>query len=384
MVAVLAVLAFNLTGWPHGGFVGIDVFFVVAGFLVTESLLRAAADSGPPSLSTFFLARVRRIVPAATVVLALTVAVSAVVLPSRLGSISVDALYSFFFLGNWRFAASGTAHTAATDTASPLLHFWPLSIEEQFFVVWPLLIVAVAAIAIRSSWSDARRRIVIGAAAGTVVVASLAWALYETAASPGWARFGTFARIWELGIGALLATATLTLARIPDVARPILSWLGLALIGASLVFIDGSAGFPAPWALLPVAGTALVIAAGIGREPDLQPFLRNRVSTYLGDISYSLYLVHWPVFVLLAATKEPTLYYYASALTLTFGLALLLYHFVESPLRDASWGRFQQARQDMKHGLHQVELSTKVGVVGGLILITVSIISFAMSPGAIT
>ncbi len=384
MVAVLAVLAYNLTGRPLGGFVGIDVFFVVAGYLVTESLLRAASESGTPPLGKFYLERLRRIVPAATVVLIGTFAASVFILPSEAHAIGVDAVFAFFFIANWHFAANGVDSLAATDAVSPLLHYWPLSIEEQFFVVWPLLLVGITVIAVRGAWSDARWRTAIASAVGVLVVVSLAWSTYETFASPHWAYFGTVARVWELGIGALLATAVGTLSRIPDPLRPILSWAGLSLIGASLVVIDGAAGFPAPWALLPVAGTVLVIAAGIGREPDLQGFLRNRVSTYLGDISYSLYLVHWPVIVLLAAVMHPSVYYYASALTLTFGLALLTYHFVENPLRYASWGAVRQARRDMRHGLLQAELSTKIGAVGGLILITAGIISYAMSPEAIT
>lgn len=384
MVAVLAVLAFNLVGWPRGGFVGIDIFFVVAGFLVTESLLRTATDSGALSLGEFYRNRLRRIVPAATLVLVLTVAVSALVIPLRVHDVSIDALFAFFFLANWHFAADGGGLQTATDSVSPLLHYWPLSLEEQFLVVWPLLIFGIVLTAARRAWGDQRWRKVTAAAIGAISALSLAWAIFETHASPTWACFSTVSRLWELGVGALLATAVGFLARIPIPVRPILSWGGLTLIGVSLVFIDGSAGFPAPWALLPVAGAALIIAAGVGHEPDFQGFLRNRVSTYLGDISYSLYLVHWPVYVLLAAVMERTVFYYASALTLTFGLALLTYHLVENPLRYASLGAVRQARQDMKHGLFHADFSTKLGAVGGLILITVSIISFAMSPGAIT
>lgn len=384
MVAVLAVLAFNLTGWPRGGFVGIDIFFVVAGYLVTESLLRTVSESGSVSLGQFYRDRLRRIVPAAALVLILTVAASALVLPSQVNSVGIDALFAFFFVANWHFAADGGGLQTATDSISPLLHYWPLSIEEQFLVLWPLLILGITVFAARRAWGDQRWRKLTAAAIGVLSILSLGWAVYETFTSPTWAYFSTVSRLWELGIGALLATAVGAFARIPIPVRPILSWAGLTLIGVSLVYIDGSAGFPAPWALLPVAGAALVIAAGVGHEPDFQGFLRNRASTYLGDISYSLYLVHWPVYVLLAAAMEPSVYYYASALTLTFGLALLTYHFVESPLRYASLEAVRQARQDMRHGLFHASFSTKLGAVGGLILITVSIISFAMSPGAIT
>ncbi|MBB2991260.1 peptidoglycan/LPS O-acetylase OafA/YrhL [Mycolicibacterium iranicum] len=383
MVAVLALVAFHLTGWPRGGFVGIDVFFVITGYFVTESLLRTTAESGALPLGKFYLDRVRRIVPAATVVLVLTVLASLYVLPSTALAIGVDALFGFLFVANWHFAASGASPLAATDSASPLLHYWPLSVEEQFLIVWPLVLFGITAIAIRGAWSDARWRARIASAIGVVVVASLTWSIYETMSSPSWAYLSTVTRLWELGAGALLATAVGALARIPDLIRPILSWTGLTLIAAAVVYVDGASGFPGPWALLPVAGAALVIAAGVGREPDLQGFLRNRVSTYLGDISYSLYLAHWPVIVLLAVVMERNVYFYASAVTLTFGLALLLHYLVENPLRDFSPTAVRQARADMRHGLFHTELSTKVGAVGGLVLITLSVISYAMSGDAI-
>ncbi|MCV7056552.1 acyltransferase family protein [Mycolicibacterium gilvum] len=382
-VAVLGVFAHFLTGWPRGGFVGIDIFFVIAGFFVTESLLRTAADTGSPSLRAFYAGRLRRIVPAATVVLVLTLAAAALATPERLSATAVDALFAFFFVANWHFAASGADAASAADSASPLLHYWPLAVEEQFFIVWPVLILGITAIAVRKAWTDERWRARLAVAVGVVVVASLAWAAVQTASSPSWAYLDTFARVWELGVGALLALAVGTLSRIPDPIRPILSWTGLTLIGAAFVLIDGSAGFPVPWALLPVSGAALVIAAGVGREPELQGFLRNRASTYLGDISFALYLVHWPVIVLLAAVMQHSVFYYASVVTLAFGLALAVHHFVENPARDASLQGLRQARDDRRHGLHHTALSTKIAGVGALILITVSVISYAMSPEAI-
>ncbi|WP_041305994.1 acyltransferase family protein [Mycolicibacterium vanbaalenii] len=383
-VAVLAVVAHHLWGIPPGGFVGIDVFFVITGYFVTENLLKASAEHGDPSLRRFYSDRLRRIVPAATVVLVLTVVASVYLLPQpAVRDITFDALFAFFFVANWHFAAAGTDIPATIDSVSPLLHYWPLSIEEQFLLVWPVLIVAITLIAVRGAWSHARWLTTTAVVMGVVVAASFGGALYQTSTSPDWAYLSTATRAWELGIGALLATAAGTFARIPELLRPVLSWAGVALVVAAVFLIDGSAGFPAPWALLPVAGAALVVAAGIGREPGFQGLLRNRASTYLGDLSYALYLVHWPVIVLLAVVMAPNVYFYASVLTLTLGLAVACHHFVENPLRYASLDALRQAREDMRHNLFHVELSTKIAGVAALVLITLSVISFAMGPDAL-
>jgi peptidoglycan/LPS O-acetylase OafA/YrhL len=133
---------------------------------------------------------------------------------------------------------------------------------------------------------------------------------------------------------------------------------------------------------LPVAGTALVIAAGVGGEPSFQGLLRNRVCTYLGDISYSLYLVHWPVIVLLATMMATGVHYYACVLSLSFGLAIASYHFIDSPMRYASWGAVRDASRAMKDGLFHVQRSTKIATVGALILLTVSVVIYAIRPDA--
>ncbi|MEW5811295.1 MAG: acyltransferase [Actinomycetota bacterium] len=376
-VAVVAILATHLAGWPRGGFLGVDVFFVISGFFVTDMLLRSAEPTGTVSLGRFWLDRARRILPLAVVVLLLAYLASLALLPSQSHAIGIDALYSLVFLANWHFAFHGADASTAVGADSPLQHYWPLAIEEQFYLVWPILILAVTALVVHRAWTRTHWFRVVAAASGLVTAGSLAWA----AASPQTAHFNTFARVWELGLGALLATAVGTLALTPVWLKPILSWTGVALIAASVVLVSpASENFPVPWAFLPVLGAALVIAAGVGGEPLFQPLLRNRAATYVGDLSYALYLVHWPVIVLLATAMETTVYFYASAVTLTLGVAIALHHFVEEPLRQANWEAVRQARRDMKHGLYHVERSTKVAAVAALVLITLSVITFAARP----
>ncbi|WP_260762610.1 acyltransferase [Mycobacterium sp. SMC-4] len=382
-VAVLAVFGFHLWGWPRGGFIGIDVFLVVAGFFAAHVLLTTAAAEGAPFLKRFYADRARRIIPAASLVLMITLAASVYLFPpARADQVGLDAAFAFLFLANWHFAGQAVATSAATESVSPLLHFWPLSIEEQFLIVLPLVILIITVVAVRSQWRDQRFAVATAVVVGAVTAASLGWAFYQTATSPHWAYFGTFARLWELGAGALLATAVGALSQIPDRIRPVLSWMGVGVLAASAVLLVDVTAFPAPGALLPVAGTLLIIAAGVGREPVFQPALRNRAFLYVGDISYSLYLVHWPVIVLLAAVMSAGVYYDAAVLALAFGLAIALHHFVDTPIRYAHPGVIREVRRDLKHGLFVVERATKVAGVAALVLVTVSLIAYAARPDA--
>jgi len=339
MVAVLSVFANHLWHWPAGGFVGVDVFFVISGFLITGNLLRNADATGRLSFGQFYWNRLRRIVPAATVVLVLTCLLSTLVfLPFRSHQIVIDALWAAFFGANWHFLSVGTDYfQAAAATVSPIQHYWSLSIEEQFYFVWPALIFVIGVVIVRKNWSHARRSTIAGAVMAAILTMSLMWALHEAVESPLAAYFNTFARIWELSAGALLATAVGFLAKLPRNLKPILSWAGLIIIGLSLVFVSESMPyFPATGALPPVIGAALVIAAGVGQEPEYQAFLRSPVSGYIGDISYSLYLVHWPVIVLLGATMDVGGSFYVAAVALSFSLSIASYHLVENPLRRAN------------------------------------------------
>ncbi len=383
MVAVLLVFANHLCGWPRGGFIGVDVFFVISGFLITGNLLRMAENTGNVSFRKFYWNRVRRIVPAATVVLILTYLSALLIFqPFRADRVGVDALFAFIFMSNWWFAIRSTDYFSAGDAVSPIQHYWSLSIEEQFYFVWPALIFVIGLIVARKAWTHDHRIRLTGTAIGAVIAVSLGWAFYESASSPAWAYFDTFARVWELGIGALLATMVGALARIPLNAKPWLSWGGLALIGVGVVLIsEGSRGFPAPWALLPVAGSAMVIAAGVGGEPLNQGFLSNHVAVYIGNISYSLYLVHWPMIVMLGVLMAPAgASFYVTVVALAFALAIMSYHFVENPLR---YGSVSKLRGNHRRGRAVgLATSTRYAAVGALALLTLGLTAAVLqTPG---
>jgi peptidoglycan/LPS O-acetylase OafA/YrhL len=350
MLAVVAVILDHLLAWPSGGFVGVDVFFVISGFLITGILIREHERDNHISFVGFYRRRIKRIIPAATVVLILTVlAAWAWFNSARYVQTFWDAVYAFFFSANWHFAAAGTDYFQATGPVSPLQHFWSLSVEEQFYFVWPWLMLGVLALAgLRRGFT--RRRTLTGAVMAVIVVVTFTWAMFETTSNPTVAYFSTFTRAWELGFGALLAIASPWWSRIPSLLRPIMGWIGLLAILGSYFVINDSLPFPAPWAALPVVATGLVIVAGTGGEQRALWPLTNPVSFYIGNISYSLYLWHFPIIIfagVLLAEGSPL--YYVIIVTLIVGLSIASYQLVEMPLQKIplldSFTRFGNKRQ---------------------------------------
>ncbi|WP_285035055.1 acyltransferase family protein [Plantibacter sp. ME-Dv--P-095] len=336
-LAVTAVVLAHATGWPAGGFIGVDVFFVISGFLITGLLLREHERSGRISLPAFFGRRIKRILPAALVVLAATAALASWLFNTpRAMSTWWDAVSAALLVSNWRFEASGTDYFHATDAASPLQHFWSLSIEEQFYLVWPLLLLILLAIAAKGARPVLRSRIVVGIVLVVIVAASFAFAVWQSAAAPQAAYFATGARVWELAAGALLAVCAPLLARMPMAVRVIAGWAGLAGVVASALPITGSIGFPGPWALAPVASALLLIAAGTGAGPSYSRWmfpLGNPVSTGLGAISYSVYLWHLPILVFVPMLVPGTaLSTVPGMLALICCISVLSFLLVEQPL----------------------------------------------------
>lgn len=335
-LAVLLVVGDHLRGWPSGGYVGVDVFFVVSGYVITGLLLREAELTGRISLIGFYRRRIKRIMPAAVVVLLTTIAAGALVLSfAARQRLDVDALWAALFAANWRFVLIGTDYMHAGDAVSPLQHYWSLSVEEQFYFVWPLVIIAVLLITRRSPRT---RRIVTIVAAGAIVLVSGAWALHQSVSSPTTAYFSTLTRAWELGLGVLVACSAPITRRLPERFQTPLAWCGLATVIASALLLNADSRFPAPGAFLPTLGSAAILVAGErGPVVDLYP-LTNRAARYVGDISYSLYLWHFPVLVFVGALQpERQKRYLVLSVVLMAALSVLSYHFIENPLRRRRW-----------------------------------------------
>ncbi|MDR6199305.1 peptidoglycan/LPS O-acetylase OafA/YrhL [Microbacterium sp. SORGH_AS428] len=339
-VAVIVVILDHLIGWPPGGFVGVDVFFVISGFLITGLLLREHARTGSISFTGFYLRRAKRILPAAILVVAFSVVAGYLLFNrARAEQTALDGIWSTFFAANWRFASLGTDYFNADSGISPLQHFWSLAVEEQFYFIWPWLMLAIfSLLSLRSTQNSRTAHRVIGLTMFAIVLASFVWALHETQTNPNLAYFSTFSRAWELGVGALIAVAAGRFERIPLAVRTALGWIGLSGIAAALFVIHSdTGGFPAPWAMLPVLSTACVIIAGTGGEQRYLWPLMNPVSSWIGDVSYSLYIWHFPLIVFGIALfgGEPAVL--AGIFVATFVISWVSYTLVEDPLRRSRW-----------------------------------------------
>ncbi|SDC40998.1 acyltransferase family protein [Actinokineospora iranica] len=290
-VAVLAVVVNHL--WPTGltgGYVGVDVFFVISGFLISSHLDREILRTGRVRLGRFYARRVRRLLPAAFLVLLASLAAAYFLLPyPRWEANAHEALAAALYWENWLLAVNSVDYSALTAAASLAQHYWSLSVEEQFYLLWPLLLLLLFKI-------RGRRAQVVGVLA--VGAASLAFCVYFTEVSKSQAYFVTPGRVWEFAIGALIALAGARLA-LPRVAAGVAAAAGLALIVGSAVLFDHHTAFPGLLALVPTVGTGLVIVAGAAGERQWHSVVTSSAPVqFLGNISYSLYLWHWPMIVL--------------------------------------------------------------------------------------
>ena len=297
-VAVGTVVLYHV-GVPFmpGGFAGVDIFFVISGFLITSLLLREAARDGRISITRFYARRARRLLPAATTVLVVTAVAGWAVLPSsRYADLSTDVVAATLYVVNWALAGRAVDYLAEGSGVSPLQHFWSLSVEEQYYLAWPLLMI-LGLLAARNSRARARR-LMFGAVA-VVFVVSLAWSVAHTRSDPAASYFVSTTRVWELAVGSLLAFGTGRLAGWGTRAAQLLGGIGLVLIAASVTLLDGSTPWPGWAALVPTLGAAAVIAAGCSRGGSTPSgVLGIRPLIWVGGISYSLYLWHWPLIVL--------------------------------------------------------------------------------------
>jgi hypothetical protein len=320
-LAATLVLIFHAR-FISGGFIGVDIFYVISGFLITGLLLKELNSSGRISLKAFYLRRSKRLLPASFLVLFVTALFAWLVLPpiSR-GSIGRDLIATTLYISNYLFAWWQNDYQNLNATPSPFIHYWSLAVEEQFYLFWPLFIIALAKL-------KSRRKFLIGFS--TVTFVTFALGVWLTIVAPIWAFYSLPTRAWELSIGALIAL-------LPALRRqsPLLAVIGVIALGASGLWFNESTTFPGTYALLPVLGTAALLSS-IGAWPQpLKWLATNRISVWLGKISYPLYLWHWPVLVLPIAlfARDLNIGERIAALVVTVVLADLTTRYVEEPLR---------------------------------------------------
>ncbi len=360
-IAVLLVIAYHFKLGPfHGGLVGVDVFFVLSGFLITSLLIRELQSTGTVSLPDFWARRVRRLLPASCLVIVVTVIAARWMLsPVLLKDVGRDAVAAALFVVNIVFGNRNSDYLgaqAAATSPSPLLHFWSLALEEQFYVVWPVLVMLAGR-------ARNRMRAITGLIVGLGTV-SLVACFWYTQRSPVWAFYLLPTRAWELLAGAALAVIGTRVVRIPEQARAVLGWVGLlGIVVASLVISDSTA-FPGFAALLPVLSTVAVITAGgaITRNGPLT-ILRAGPLQWVGKRSYAIYLWHWPVFILADAKWGPlSIPQRIGAVAIAGSLAAISFILVEDPARHSPWFS-ARARRGLAVGACLVAVSVFAGVL---------------------
>jgi peptidoglycan/LPS O-acetylase OafA/YrhL len=335
-VAVGLVLLFHGYGRPvTGGFVGVDVFFVISGFLITSLLLAEQIRNGRISITGFYARRVRRILPASALVVILTVVAAYHYLGFITGNdVATDAKWTAVFSANIHFALIGTDYLGSLQPPSPLQHMWSLGVEEQFYVVWPGLFLLLVVIV-----RGARHRNALAATLLLIIGLSFTWSVVETMSDVTWAYFSPLTRAWELALGALVAVLAPTIGRLSaGWPTQLIALCGLIGIGLSAFVIDASTPYPGSAVALPVVSTALVIAAGcanvdtfVGRALSVRPM------QWVGARSYSLYLWHWPLLIIAAqyVGDELSRWQNTGLLLIAVIASALSYRLVENPIRRA-------------------------------------------------
>jgi peptidoglycan/LPS O-acetylase OafA/YrhL len=328
-LAVLSVVVFHL--WPNrlpGGFVGVDVFFVISGFLITQHLLRDIARN-TFSVVAFWARRIRRLLPASLTVLFVTAVAIILVAPRYLWPNWISEIgASAAYFENWALANNAVDYLAADNAASPTQHFWSLSVEEQFYFLLPILMWLLVVLFKGKKAASLSRAIVI--LLSFIVAASFVIGVYLTFAEPVSSYFFTHVRAWQFAAGALLAAVW---AYVPQNRNYKLASLisGLGLIAFSALLLDGSMAYPGFWALLPTLGAVLALSSNLEGGP-ISKLLSWRPIQFIGDVSYSIYLWHWPLIILLPfVVGNLTTVWKLIIIAVSFALAALSQKYIEQP-----------------------------------------------------
>ena len=332
-LAVLLVVMFHAhIPWFHAGFLGVDVFFVISGYVITTVLLQERESKASTSLAGFYGRRIRRILPAATVVLIATLWA----VYHWLGVVSgvtnaTDAKWVAAFMGNFHFASTGTQYLTANAPPSAFQQYWSLAVEEQFYLVWPLLFMALVSFWPRVSL---QRKLIAGLA--VIIASSLLWSVVETGQNQVWAFFSPLTRAWELALGAGLAVVAPYLRdRSPRFGMMLITLGYLVIAGATWAFSE-STPWPGSAVMVPVLATGAVIAGGTMRQSQgFGVVTRSTPVQWFGNTSFSLYLVHWPIIIIATEFAVQPLSTRSNVLLVLSSIivAAISYYVIENPIR---------------------------------------------------
>jgi len=339
-IAVGLVVAYHARLPVPGGFIGVDMFFVISGFVITAMLLRQLEKSSKISFGTFYTRRMRRLLPALGLVIVFVAAASAFLL-SPLGpqqATATTGVAASLFVANVQlFRAGGGGYFALSVETNALLHTWSLSVEEQFYLVFPAFLLVLWRLGARLTSQQARRRsmacVVLTA---SVLSFALSWWASGFNSISGIARFGFYSpvtRAWEFGVGVLLALAEPTLVRMTKRLAGGLGIAGLAMVGIGTFCISRTTPFPGTAALWPVIGTALILVAGAGATRGVTSALAWRPAVWVGDVSYGWYLWHWPLIVFAGTMWPGNTMILVAAGVAALGPTWLSYRLLENPIR---------------------------------------------------
>lgn len=332
-VAALLVAVYHI--WVGSVSGGVDVFFIVSGYLITTSLLSRMMRDGRIHYTENLLGLAKRLFPLAFTVIAISAIVSIFLVPMSSWRQTIAELFaSMFYFQNWQLANSAVDYLGQNNEASPFQHFWALSIQGQFYVTWPIVITLVYLLATKILKTPVRKTLL--AVLSVIFIASLSYSVYITAVNQPWAYFDTFARVWEFSLGGILALL-LPYLKFSGRAHLIMGWVGLAIIAFTGMLLPVSTVFPGFAALLPTGGVILVIIAAENAQSfGVQRLLGSKPFQYFGSISYGFYLWHWPLLVFYYAyfnTETVSALGGLGILALTFVLSVVTIRLVEAPVR---------------------------------------------------
>jgi hypothetical protein len=330
-IQALRALAASLVVLFHaklspGGFIGVDIFYVISGYLITGIIIKEIGETGTFRYRNFYLRRAKRLLPASLGILALTAVFAWLVLPATVRTnLGKDVLAASLYVSNYLFAFWQNDYQNLNATPSPVIHYWSLAVEEQFYIFWPIIIFSL--------WKFGKRR-AVAIGVFTITIASFLFSLYLTNANPIWAFYSLPTRAWELGIGALLLFLPKNLLLSRSVSSSLMVWSGALLLIASVIIFSERTPFPGYNALLPTLGTAILIAGIAAWPPIFNDLSKLRVVQWLGEISYPFYLWHWPLLVLPSTRfgRELTLIERIFFIAMTALAADLTHRLIEKPI----------------------------------------------------